>query len=51
MIFSTFMFEKVIENQQLSSIKDIIFSTFEQMEKKLDCKIPKILVLLVLLLL
>lgn len=40
-----------MKNQLLSSIKDIIFSIFEQMEEKLDCKIPKSLVLSVLLLL
>jgi hypothetical protein len=33
MIFSTFKFEKVYKNQRLSSIKDIIFSIFEQMEE------------------
>jgi hypothetical protein len=38
-----------IKNQELSSIKCIVFSTFEQIEEKLDCRIPKSFLLVLLL--
>src|SRR5690554_4311357 len=37
------------QNPELSRVKSAIFSAFEQMEEKLDCRIPKSFVLLVVL--
>lgn len=41
--------KKNIQNPELSSVKSIVFSAFEQMEKQLDCRIPKSFFLIVML--
>ncbi len=41
--------KKSIQKPELSSVKSIVFSAFEQMEKQLDCRIPKSFFLIVML--
>lgn len=43
------MYVKYSKDQELSSVKDIVFSAFEQMEKQLDCRIPKSFFLILML--
>jgi hypothetical protein len=38
-----------IQKSELSSVKDIVFSAFEQMEEKLDCRIPNSFFLILML--
>lgn len=49
MIVSKFMLATYYEKSGLSGTESIIFSAFEQMEGKLDCRIPKSFVPLVVL--
>lgn len=41
--------KKTYKNPELSSVKGIVFSAFEQMEEKLDCRIPKSFILVMML--
>ncbi len=41
--------KKTYVKSELSSVKDIVFSTFMQMEEKLDCRIPKSFLLVLML--
>ncbi len=43
------MLEKEYKEIRVINVKDIVFSAFEQMEKKLDCRIPKSFFLIVIL--
>jgi hypothetical protein len=43
------MFEKTYEKSELSNVKDIVFSTFMQMEEQLNCRIPKSFLLVLVL--
>jgi Transposase DDE domain len=38
-----------VQKSELSSVKSIVFSAFEQMEEKLDCRIPKSFLLIIML--